>query len=330
MKKKIFIIVIVIVIIILFLTLVQYNVRMVSKANAYFDNKDYKTSNIFYNKVFLDVFLNENDLLNISKNKIYLNKKDEALSLLKKLEVKAFKLKDDYFYDEVIKNISHIYYDYGKYQLSLEYLKKLKTIEQNLSNDLELYYIEELIYLALESYNNGDYLKSLECFKYLEENTDIENSEVLYNILNTNLALNYYNLADYKNCVEYFKKRELSNIIELEKSFFVKYINSLNFLGMYDEGLEVIDRYSNKFNDENFNTIIQTEKLFIYINIGNYDEAQIISDFLINKEPNNMEHYINQYTLYRYSHGYEFAQNYLKGLVGKFPPDSKLYEFIKD
>lgn len=296
----------------------------IQEADIYFEKDDFGKADELYEKVFLKNLLSEKDILNIAITKINVGELNDALTILNKLEDKAYADENISLLNEGIKNIGRIYYENGNYQACLEKFKSLK----NHSGDL--FYVEEMFYLALKDYENNNFLKSLEAFKYIEENTKIAEDPVLHNALNTNLALNYYEIEEYKDCINYFEKREISNIMEYEKSIFIYYINALNNLNMYDEAIETISFYSQKFDDKQFRNIMDEERIFIYMYAGNYEEAQIISDKLIKDNPNNEEYYINQYVLYKNSHGFEYAQEYLKKLIGKFPKDSRIYKLIKE
>lgn len=66
-----------------------------------------------------------------------------------------------------------------------------------------------------------------------------------------------------------------------------------------------------------------------YFNSKKYDKALSISDWIINKEPDNIKFYIKRAVLYNSMYDSKYAYNYLITLRDKFKNNSDLEKYIK-
>ncbi|WP_144428540.1 tetratricopeptide repeat protein [Defluviitalea phaphyphila] len=143
----------------------------------------------------------------------------------------------------------------------------------------------------------------------------------------------YYESKDYNSAIDYFNKYiSMDTQDKFAYPLALKYIaDSYFYLEKYEDSISVLNKAIN-FSVNNNNSLVLTslyDRLIdCYISQDEYDKSLEINEKLLKLEPDNPQHYLTNFYIYRHSKGSDYANEYLKTLIKKFPDNEKIKTFF--
>lgn len=252
-------------------------------AKTYFLEKDYENSKKYFDIVLVNHKPKRGELEEIN---LYQVKNTAELKDLEQSKRYLENIQRGKSYDEGVYNIALAYYNSEDYTNAQTEFSKLLTAD----ND---YYSQAILYLALSSYNNRQYVKSL---VYLDEYYNGDEEDKNYPLMNYIYGSSYYRMDDINKAEGYFKE-----VVDKYPENMYAARSNLSLLSIYRDQKNEVAMDSTLINLEGTVEAPAAYKMVAEYsaNKGDFEKAVTYYEKMPKNSKDNHSIYGHSYSLYR-------------------------------